>query len=121
MQYLLIPLLFSSLFLCAEEVSTLKIPPKECMKAKYAHTLGGTIHSQKLLKKRLLQKIESSLPHSNKEALKLLQQKYPHLHINRIDLILRNCKGYYYSNNSGKPYYFDPLTLTIIKRTGAHK
>ncbi|GEM_PF-4885176 len=124
MQYTLFSLLLFSTLLFAQETtenSSVEIPVKECMKIRYAHTLGGTLHSRKTLNKRAVTKLEASLPHTREEAQKLLQQKYPHLHIDRISLIIRKCKGYYLYKKGKKEYLFDPKTLTLINKNGVTK
>jgi len=114
MRYLLF-LLLPHFFLYAGE-SSLKIRHTECLKAKYAHTLGGTLHSRAVLKKKLLQKSETQLPHTREEALTILRKRYPSLKIAELDFIIRNCHGLYRAKSGRKTYYFDPVTLTIIKR-----
>jgi hypothetical protein len=87
------------------------ISSQECLKARYGHVVGGTLHSKRVLKSRLLRKQEKSLPHTREEALKILKSNYPELEIEEISFVIRNCHGYYKS----KKEFFDPNSLTIIK------
>ncbi len=95
-------------------ISSVKIPHEECMKSKYGHTIGGTLHSRQLLQKRILQKIELALPYKREEALQKLQKTYPNMDIGKITFIMKNCYGFYKSEIRGKSYYFDPKKLTLL-------
>jgi len=108
MKFLLVVLISSTL--CAKQ----NIPPKECLHAKYGHTLGGTIHSKTILNKKLLGKVRQTLPYSDKEASIMIEKKYPTLCIKNTTLILKNCQVFYWSHHGDKSYYFDADTLTLI-------
>ncbi len=100
------------LTILSAEKSSLKISDQECLRARYGHIPGGTMHSRKVLGKRLLQKSEKQTGRTRKETLAILRKKYPELNITHIDFIIRNCYGYYRFERD----YFDPLTLERISR-----
>ena len=52
-----------------------KIPLQACLHAKYGHTLGGTMHSKTILAKRLLNKVQKTLPFSDEKALIMIEEK----------------------------------------------
>ena len=94
------------------EIESQNIPIMDCLKSKYGHTLGGTMHSRKVLKTQLLKDIKEALPHDKASALKRIQNLYPDVCENR--LIIRNCKAYYQSKSEKKVYLFDPFTFKLI-------
>jgi hypothetical protein len=115
---LLLSIMISAL---SSDVSSMQISHQECLKAKYGHTLGGTLHSRKVLKNRLLRKNEAALPLSREESLKKLQKRYPALNIRQITFVIKNCAAYYRAKCGKKICYFDPVTLQILSQTGEAK
>ena len=106
--------LFISLFSALYSEQT--IPIKECLHIKYAHTLGGTMHSKTVLSKKLLNKIHKTLPYSDDEVLIMIQNKYPELAIKSNKLIIQNCKVRYQGITQNKKYFFDVDTLDLINK-----
>ncbi len=101
------------------EHSTLKIPQQACLKAQYGHVVGGTLHSRTVLQKRLYERTVEKLPHSQQEALTVLRQRYPSLEIKDIKFVIRQCEGFYLADNGERRYLFDPIQLTLIKKSGS--
>jgi len=116
MNYILL-LSIVTLSLFADD-STMQIAPRECLKARYSNTFGGTMHSRARMQNKLEKKSEASLPHTTEEALKKIQNSYSTLQIKKIEFIIRNCKGYYLGRSKNAHYYFDPITLKLIKNRG---
>ncbi len=112
MKYLITLILTTTTLLAI--TSSVKIPYEQCMKSKYGHTLGGTLHSKQLQKKRILRQREETLTYKREEALKKLQKAYPRLNIEKITFVIKNCYGFYKSEINEKIYYFDPNKLTLI-------
>ncbi len=110
MNFLLVVLVSSTLF------AKQNIPPKECLHAKYGHTLGGRIHSKTILNKKLLGKVRQTLPYKDKEASIMIAKKYPALDIKNARLIIKNCRALYWSFTVDKSYYFDADTLILIEK-----
>ncbi len=117
MRYLLL-LSIVTLSLVAND-SSMQIAPRECIKMRYSNTLGATMLSRAKMKKQLEKKSEASLPHTTEEALKKIQNSYKALQIKKIEFIIRNCKGYYLGRSKNAHYYFDPITLKLIKNRGS--
>ncbi len=110
MKIFLVVLISSTLY------AKLNLPPKECLHAKYGHTLGGTIHSKTILNKKLLGKVRQTLPYTDKEASIMIEKKYPTLGIKNTTLIIKNCSVFYWSHHEDENYYFDADTLTLIEK-----
>ncbi len=111
MKFFIAMLLLGSTLYAEQTISV-----KECLQTKYGHTLGGTIHSKKIIEKKLLDKIRLSLPHDDKEALIMIAQKYPDLAITKNRLIVRNCKAIYQGISKDNSYFFDAHTLDLIHK-----
>jgi hypothetical protein len=118
MKYIILFTLIVILVEAKEPDATMKLSHKACMKAKYANSFGGTLHSRGILQGRLHDSSVASLPQTTEEALKILQERYPELHIKKISFIIRNCKGYYLSKTGNLRHYFDPITLKYLKTSG---
>ncbi len=114
MRIILLFLLLSS-FLFSCERSSVQVPVSKCLKAKYGHTVGGTLHAKRVQKKRLINKMKKDLPYSNQEALRLLQKRYSSLRLKEIEFVIVNCQGYYKTSFKGSSIYFDPKTLKRLK------
>ncbi len=117
MHYLLLLLSIVTLSLFADD-SSMQISPRECLKARYSNTFGGTMLSRSRMHNKLEKKSEAQLPHTAEEALKKIQSTYKTLQIKKIEFIIRNCKGYYLGRSQNAHYYFDPITLKLIQNRG---
>jgi len=113
MKYLIAFILFTST-LFAQIQDSQNIPLQECLKAKYGHTLGGTLHSKSALVQKLLNKVRQTLPLSDEKALNKIQAEHPNLDIQRNTLIIRSCKAMYKSVSQDKLYFFHPKTLHLL-------
>ncbi len=89
---------------------------QECLKIKYAHTLGGTMHSKHKQRQNLLKKIEKTLPFTKEQALKKIQKEHPRLHVLALKLHIQNCKVRYIATTNASVLFFDAHTLQQITK-----
>ena len=115
MRFLLFYFIVVSVIWAKDVRSSMEISMQECMKARHGYAPGGTLHARKVLQKRLAKKMEATLPGSRKESIVKLREKYPHLKIEKLEFLIRNCKGYYRFKEGKRDIYVDPLTLEIVK------
>ncbi len=85
--YIAIIVLFSAIEADAME-SSINISHNECLKYRYGHTIGGTMHSR-LVQKRKLKKMAT---YSEKEAFDLLAKIYS---LESLNLFVKNCNVYF--------------------------
>lgn len=117
MKFFVAFILFTST-LFAQIQDSQKIPLQECLKAKYGHTLGGTLHSKSILAQKLINKVRKSLPLSDEKALIMIQEKHPHLAIKTTTLIIKNCKALYKGSSKDSSYFFHPETFSMLNNKG---
>ena len=98
------------------DTSSVKIPYKECSKYPYAHTIGGTMHSRFIEKKRLYKIAKQKAAFTEEEALKNIQSKYPSWSIENAEIAIKSCFVYFKSVTTKYIYYFDAKTLELIQK-----
>jgi len=116
MRELLIMSLFLTISSAKDIKPSAKIPHDECMKYPYKQTIGGTMHSRMVQKKRLYRLAKDEANYTEDEALKEIQKRYKNLDIDKVTLTVKNCFIYFKAKNSKYIYYFDAKNLNLIQK-----
>jgi hypothetical protein len=115
MKLFIILTLFVTTILADKTVSTAKIPKDECLKYPYRHTIGGTMHSRMVQKKRLYALAQKEANYTKEEAFKEIAKRYG-LDIKELSLKVKSCFVYFKVLDEKEIYYFDAKNLNLIQK-----